>query len=425
MTFIQIIEIILPIVSMYIFLTMIFGLKQLSKKILLFMIPLVVLHIILCILLEYFQPNNKIILLVMVLIPTLVIGLPIKIVDNKSLISVITGCFNAFLAFFIIYSIINSFAYFTKYDDLLYILTYVVSVPVFSVFFRFFYSKLHKMIDELLPKAIWLLFIYATLMVLEVVVYSMLTKLTSQRILRIDIFIVSILSVYFISIFGFYILFKYYRERTLQLFQSRNDLKRIEIIVDQQKQAMEKENNLRILRHDMRHLLNIVSSLISEGKYDEAQEILSKYSIAVEETRNVRYIDNDIINSIICYFENRCLDNNISFKIKINNVLDCLNIPIQDLSIILSNALENAYIAASQTKKGYINLKFLNNNNRLILQIKNNYHGKIKMVNNEPTSDLPSHGFGTQSIKYYVKKNNLVLDYDIKSESFTITFLFD
>ena len=404
---------------------MIFGLKQLSKKILLFMIPLVVLHIILCILLEYFQPNNKIILLVMVLIPTLVIGLPIKIVDNKSLISVITGCFNAFLAFFIIYSIINSFAYFTKYDDLLYILTYVVSVPVFSVFFRFFYSKLHKMIDELLPKAIWLLFIYATLMVLEVVVYSMLTKLTSQRILRIDIFIVSILSVYFISIFGFYILFKYYRERTLQLFQSRNDLKRIEIIVDQQKQAMEKENNLRILRHDMRHLLNIVSSLISEGKYDEAQEILSKYSIAVEETRNVRYIDNDIINSIICYFENRCLDNNISFKIKINNVLDCLNIPIQDLSIILSNALENAYIAASQTKKGYINLKFLNNNNRLILQIKNNYHGKIKMVNNEPTSDLPSHGFGTQSIKYYVKKNNLVLDYDIKSESFTITFLFD
>jgi len=426
MTTLKIIEIIFSTITITVFLLVIGDLKRILKKTLLFIIPIVALTILLNLFIAYKNPNaNEIIFITTTIVPMSCVLLLQKIVIKKQLITILTGVLNAFLGFYIVYSMKNSFQFFVNNKILLTIIIYVISTPILVAFYRLFYVRLQSLVEEYLPKAMWLLLIYGFVMLLEIAIYSLLTKKTSQRILRVDIFIVSILSVYFISITGFYIFISRYKNKSLQLVKLENEKKQVDLIVEQQNKEIENNDKLKIVRHDMKHVLNIVSTLIQEGKYNDALNEIKKYTDVIEDTKNIVYCKDSSINSIICYYEAKCKQNDITLKIKINNILDCLNIPIEDLSVILSNVLENAFNASLKSNKKQINFKFLNNNDRLILQVSNSYDGIIELNKNVPVTHVKGHGTGTKSIQYFAKKNNLVVDYDIKKDTFKITILFN
>ena len=197
-------------------------------------------------------------------------------------------------------------------------------------------------------------------------------------------------------------------------------------ILDQYKIREEKENELRILRHDMKHFLTTLSSLISQNKINEAMQIINEEVTQVENNRIIKYCKDPIINSIICYYKELCIQNGINLKIKIHNIDSALYIKGTEIAILLSNLFDNAINATNKLKNGRrIEFKFVNTDGRLVLQMKNNYDGEIEFDKNDmPTSFKEGHGIGTTSIAAFVKKYNLNLDYEINHNVFIVSILF-
>lgn len=59
------------------------------------------------------------------------------------------------------------------------------------------------------------------------------------------------------------------------------------------------------------------------------------------------------------------------------------------------------------------------------MQISNPYEGEIKLdKKNKPINTNENHGIGTKSIQEFVDKYNLMLDYEITKEKFSISIIF-
>lgn len=346
-------------------------------------------------------------------------------ISKRKGLSLATGLLNAYLIFYfmlLLYTISNIY----NNKIIFSILTYIISIPLAYIFLNFFYNKLHNIVERHIRNAFWLMIIYPIIVLTEIYIYKILINYTDYHVLRFEIFSVAVLSVYIISIAGFYIFLIAYEKKIILDFDNNVLKKQIKNIMELYKIKSINDEKINILRHDLKHVLISLSMLISNNETQKALDLINTYDISIDETRNIKYCNNPMINSILEYYQIQCDQNNIKFNVKINNFDDILNIPIDELVIVISNCLDNAINALSKiNSKKYINFSFINNNGRVILQIKNSYDGNINFdKNNLPTSNENNHGFGTKSIKNFAKKYNVTLDYKIKQNTFEINFLF-
>jgi len=71
----------------------------------------------------------------------------------------------------------------------------------------------------------------------------------------------------------------------------------IEFQTDTARQAMQ---DVRLMRHDMRHKDQLLIGLLREGKYSEAEQMLHADIERLEQPWQDSYCDNVILNSILC-----------------------------------------------------------------------------------------------------------------------------
>ncbi|ASW43739.1 sensor histidine kinase [Clostridium isatidis] len=166
------------------------------------------------------------------------------------------------------------------------------------------------------------------------------------------------------------------------------------------------EYEMQILRHDLRHMLTNLATLMDNYDLEKSREYLNKMLDKVSSIRVHRYCENELINAVLSFYNHKCSETgNISLHIdvKIPKDLSCNDM---EFSFILSNGLENAYNAASKNdSKSTISVKILvDEMNHLLLTIKNPFKEKPSFVNNLPTTSAPGHGIGSQSIKYLTEK---------------------
>jgi sensor histidine kinase regulating citrate/malate metabolism len=183
---------------------------------------------------------------------------------------------------------------------------------------------------------------------------------------------------------------------------------------------------MKIIRHDTRHVLTIVSTLLKEGKKKKAIEFIDEQINIIDSTKVATYCKDALINAIIYYYKELCDKNNINLKIRIKNIDKQLKISTSEVAIVLANCLENAFKAVNKLKENReIDFKFINNDGVLLMQISNNYEGTIKLDRkNRPIAGSSNHGIGTKSIQEFVSKYNLMLDYEITDTRFSISIIF-
>lgn len=353
-------------------------------------------------------------------------ALILGILGKRRGISLITGIVNAYIGFYLIFLIKNVFTNWVKETIVLQFIIYFGCFPLVLLYLKFFYNRLHNLIETFLRKYLWLLLLYGLAMFAEIYLYQFLIKETTEHVLRLEIFGIAILSVYFISIVGFYIILRQYRKKTYELNDKSVLEKQVELIIEQYKVKELKEKELRILRHDMKHVLITTSSLIQKEKNKEALDFIKKYVENIESTAIKKYCKDPIIDAVLGYYRKKCDANNIKFKTKINNFEEILKISSYDMAILISNCLENAINASLRLNSNrIIDFIFLNNSGRLVLLIKNKYDGEITFDNeNMPTNPLEDHGIGTKSIEDFAKRNDLILNYNITKTTFEISILF-
>ena len=195
----------------------------------------------------------------------------------------------------------------------------------------------------------------------------------------------------------------YYRE-----YEQRADAQRkeqiVRLVAQQQSVQMEKvkmvEQELRVARHDMRHLLTQLALCIDAKDDKKAKELLRSYMDYIDGTQLTRFCQCDTVNYILSAFSARCAREGISLHYDIN--LDEIQKDELLFGSILQNALENACNAQlelePQQRQIWLLLKTMDD--KLLLSIKNPTRSSPVFADGLPQARKPGHGYGTHSIRY-------------------------
>ena len=400
------------------------GLKYSLKKTLCIVIPFLIVLIAINGILFY--PKGNIVFddwsIISVFIPEFILAI---LIGKRKGISSIVAIINAYVAFYILILLKNVLSTYFSNNSILYLL-YILFIPLLIMYLKKFYSNFHDKIEKYMPGFLMLVGGFSLFVLAEFYVYRMLISSTNLHVLRLEIFGVAVISIYLVSIFIFNTVLNHFIEINEKANEKELIQKQLESIQEQYKIRDEKENELRVLRHDLKHVLTTVASLISQNKINEAMQIINEQVETVENNRITKYCKDPVINSVICNYKELCLENKINLKIKIHNIDGALYIKGSDIGILLSNLFDNAINATKKLKNNRrIEVKFVNTDGRLVLQLKNNYDGEIEFDKNDmPTSFKEGHGIGTVSIASFVKKYNLNLDYEINNNVFIVSILF-
>lgn len=164
------------------------------------------------------------------------------------------------------------------------------------------------------------------------------------------------------------------------------------------------EQKIRILRHDLRLLLNNLSISIENNDFETAKKLISSYREDVESTTIKKYCNVLTINYVVSDFAHKCKKDSIDFKVQIE--LEKFDCDEMIFSSILSNALENAYNAQKDLPEDgrKIRLMLKTHNGKTLLSIKNKFKEMPVFSDGIPVSQKIGHGYGTKSIAYMTER---------------------
>lgn len=175
------------------------------------------------------------------------------------------------------------------------------------------------------------------------------------------------------------------------------------IAVEQQAREFEivrkTEHEIRLLRHDMRHVLNGVSLRLSEGNVEGARRMLAEYDAQVEATAVRRWCASDVVNYLVSDCAARCEGAGVRLTCRI----EAERMPADEMAFasVLANALDNALNAQKELpeKERWIELELRTANGRLLLSVRNACASPPAFADGLPVSRRRGHGYGTQSIR--------------------------
>ena len=189
----------------------------------------------------------------------------------------------------------------------------------------------------------------------------------------------------------------------------------------------EYQNKNALVRHDMRHEMRTMIELFRTGKSEEAEVMYEKWLVDFEEANYDILCSEPYLNAVLSIYRRRAAAAGIEFDVDY-----CLpakiSIDTMKLSIILSNALENALIAASEQDRPtpYIKVKLLTVKNQIGIEIRNSCITPVRFnAMGYPIAQKHGNGLGTRSIVSYTKEisKSAVINFSYKNEEFVMQLL--
>ncbi len=191
------------------------------------------------------------------------------------------------------------------------------------------------------------------------------------------------------------------KEREVEYVQFKNQVD----IYNTVRESLERQKER---AHEFKNHILCVDTLAKEKKYKELEKYVSDINEALYMERNAIDTHNVIVNTILNEKYNDMMDKGIVFVFRIND-LSSITIEDEDLVVILSNLLDNAIEACQKCEgKRTIKMKFMTENDIVILSVKNTSIGTCSIENDKiaTTKKFRSeeHGIGIRNIKNAIKK---------------------
>lgn len=164
-------------------------------------------------------------------------------------------------------------------------------------------------------------------------------------------------------------------------------------------------NEIREIKHDLRHFIGVMSQLSEEGKFDKLREFLREYSKKTEIVQIPVFCEHTVINSLIGYFYLKAKEDKIIFDSKCYDVGSIILGDI-DLCIVLGNALDNAVYACKQMDSmnhPFILVEIRVLQGQCLIKISNSYEGEIHQKNGKYLSSKSGHGLGISNIEKVIE----------------------
>lgn len=236
--------------------------------------------------------------------------------------------------------------------------------------------------------------------------------------------LIFIISFQFLLLLYFIFLLYGYGAALMDFNMQEQMYRQLNIQKDYAKHFMIKNDEFRRLKHDFRFHLNTISQLIHDDHREDALDYIHELSATIDAFDTIFFCTNTYANAIFSTYYHLCKDEDIQFKTK----LDIQDITFSniDLSIILNNALSNAYEACLKVD-GRREIDILANMNHsfLAIRIMNTFNGEV-LTEDETiisTKNERGHGIGLQSIRSIVEKYHGDMDYSFNEHNFILEIL--
>lgn len=185
-------------------------------------------------------------------------------------------------------------------------------------------------------------------------------------------------------------------------------------LVLQQNHAYEKqlniiyqsEENLRTFRHDIKNHLNSLEKLIDNNKVDEAKNYIEAAFDVLSVNFEYCKSGNYAVDSILNFKVGQGMQQGLNIELNVAVPAE-LNITAFDLNAIIGNLMDNAICAACDTEQKSVTIKIYFECEVLFIEIDNSYSGVINRVDGKFISskkDADTHGIGIFSVERAVRK---------------------
>lgn len=263
---------------------------------------------------------------------------------------------------------------------------------------------------------IWLVYTIITILFVSdsLLTYYYLDNNASVILLLSSSLVVLILIFYFINKLKIYT--KYDEYKTENKFLKEKEQMQYEYY----EMVSKREENVRKISHDIKNNLQVMLTLKDENERltiaNDINDSLNKYSL-------VKYSTQDILNVILNIKVKESKENNINLNIDVKTNLSFME--SIDVSNLITNILDNAITAATNTKEKEINFSIRKKMNFIIIECSNTYTGEIKFnkKNELITSKKGNHGYGSKIIKGIIEKYNGEINYEVNDNKFFISIM--
>lgn len=185
------------------------------------------------------------------------------------------------------------------------------------------------------------------------------------------------------------------------------------------------EQNLKILRHDIRHYSGMIDTLLEEGEYEEIHNITAHINDVADANRVQTYCDNLLVNTFFSQIVKTANTFQIDLRLQIQVERE---IPVNDyeFTAVIANLLENAIFTVKEyeREKRVVEGKIQCDRKHLLIFLQNPCKEQITM---DSATGLPksqrgqNHGLGMQSIAAFSEHIHGIITCRCEEEKFSIT----
>ena len=185
--------------------------------------------------------------------------------------------------------------------------------------------------------------------------------------------------------------------------------------------------DIRALKHDMGNHIAVLENLFAKNETAEFEKYLTElkatYCVSVEGIKT----GNPVTDVILTQKQKEAEEKGIDFECKFIYPVDS-NINAFDVSVILNNAIENAFEGIKGCKNPYVSIAAYRKKNAYMLEVRNCISKCVEIDDEtglpETTKkDKSNHGFGLANIRKVAQKYYGDIDINQNENSFTLTIM--
>lgn len=165
----------------------------------------------------------------------------------------------------------------------------------------------------------------------------------------------------------------------------------------------EQMNEVRAIKHDMRHFTGVIRQFAAEGRHEDLMRFLSDCTEKTDTDPLPVYCENFVANSILGYYTLKASNSGIPFRC-VCSIPKQLSVSDGDLCIVLGNALENAIEACEKLDDPdarFVSAEAGIMKGQMLIRIENSHSGCLYTKDGSYLSTKTGefHGMGLQSVK--------------------------
>lgn len=313
--------------------------------------------------------------------------------------------------FFITNSLFYSDLSISFYESNVFLIERIV-INFIYIFVLYIVSKQIKRIKDRQDNSVYLLFstiLFFSVFLLDCFELSLYTNETSKNF---TIIILYSFLVFTGALFYWCILF------AKNLSKVKEQSIEISVLKHQQESAeklLKAQKELYQLKHDLKHYINAIQSTT-----DETKQLFNQLK-QISNIDDVIETGNPLINLILSQAKSKAKNENYDLLCSVN-LSSNINIDESDLYLLLSNAIDNAFVHNGSRK--YIQIMIQETQNYVRIEITNSIDTSVLNEDNEFIHQpLYEHGYGFKTIKNIIEENNGILHHQQQNNQFILSML--